>query len=572
MAETFSVWNQSLSLWIPFALSAILFLGLGLLGAKKLWGKNAKRLARALDDSAYLAGQWATLGVSQSQLVDKLDRKARQICSDYEERDRTWDEACRGRDLAISRLEQQIAEFEQGQAGLTEREVEALQIQVQEIEKRDHRIRTLEARLQYLDSQNEQNATEHQKQVQLLLDRISVLEEGSNTIDPELEANNQQLTELLKERCNELEALRDEFYDKEKDLTTLRNQNAALKESVDDVVAKWKETKHDSEEVESLREQLESRSEEIKQLRNDYDKKVAELDVITEERGSGEDWEQSLTTELASARTELDEKTAEVERSSSQVDMLLDVIETRDRRVDELERQLNSNSNSKQNQVEALSQTIADLRIKANETEEGLDEAREEIERLHGELGTLVQSHHRELRAKDEEIDLLKSNVDPDVLNGIDFEEVRQRYFESEEAIPAPGSRFLSETKSISGKRSGEPFQKGSKSVIYFSENSAFIKNENSEVIRDIAKDVLQSGCQISLVGFSEREGNAEFNESLSLRRAEAVREEFAEQGVDSNLVIVKGRGEDEEYSQSGDSWKARRVEIVILPVAEIIN
>ena len=56
------------------------------------------------------------------------------------------------------------------------------------------------------------------------------------------------------------------------------------------------------------------------------------------------------------------------------------------------------------------------------------------------------------------------------------------------------------------------------------------------------------------------------------MRRAEAVRERFEEEGVDESLVIVKGKGEDPEFSDSGESWKARRVEIVVLPVAEIIN
>lgn len=47
----------------------------------------------------------------------------------------------------------------------------------------------------------------------------------------------------------------------------------------------------------------------------------------------------------------------------------------------------------------------------------------------------------------------------------------------------------------------------------------------------------------VRVVGHSDRIGNARFNEELSLRRAEAVRDYLAQQGVREGLIQVEGRG-----------------------------
>ena len=452
MAENIVEWLNQFPIWIPLAILSLLSLWGGLMVARRIWGKNADRLKRAIDDSAYLASQWATLGISQSQLVERLDKRTHQERKEFWEKATAWQEALEERDRAISRLQKELARIEEAKSSLSEREVEALQLQAEEIQRRDSRIRNLESRLQHLDSQGEQNNEEHQKQIKVLLERISVLESnGSGVSDPEIEENNRQLTELLKDRCNELSDLRDEFYAKENDLADLREQNAVLKKSVDDLMESWSDKKNRNGEAGRWKEKLDAALEELEELRKEHDRKEAELEVLLNETGSPEDRDKQLAAELADAKVELEEQREEIDRTSEQVDVLLSVIEARDSRVDELESQLNSKSSTKQNQVEALSQTIADLQSKANETESGLERARAEVNDLQEKLESVVRCHHHELEIRDQQISLLMENVDAEVLEGLDLESMRRPIegIEGEEVMR--GNRIFVGNKGLRG-------------------------------------------------------------------------------------------------------------------------
>lgn len=522
--------SNQVPLWSLILATSIACAVVGFFLAAKIWGSNRKRLKTALDDSSYLAGQWATLGISQSQFVEKLSQKLADKTSQLRDREISLNAVIREREETIAELQDRIGNIEHSRADLSEREVEALQMQVSEIQKRDNRIRTLEARLQFLDSQNEQNVQEHQKQVRVLLERIAALEENTGgPMESEISENNRQLTELLERRCRELEELRDEFYAKEEDLSKLREQNANLKKSVDDLVASWAKKKTQDGDSDELREELEETRTQLAQLRKEYEKQEVELNVLREDTPGGES---GIASELVALKSDLDESREELNRSSAQIDVLLNVIENRDLLVEELERQLSSDS--KQSQVQALSQTIADLQSKLTRTEDELSRQRQEATDLREQL---------------------ESSPDASPYRGTTV------------AFGSDENHRLTERKAA-GKR----WREGEKSIIYFGENSAYIKTDSSRIIKEIARDVIDLGCQLSVLGFAENEGTEDFNETISTRRAEAVRERFEAEGVDASLVMVKGNGEDPNYSNSKESWKARRVEIVVLPVAEIIN
>ena len=521
--------NQA-PLWSLILAASIACAVAGFLLAARIWGSNRKRLKTALDDSSYLAGQWATLGISQSQFVEKLSHKLADRSTQLREREISLNAVIREREETIAELQDRLENMEDSRTGLSEREVEALQMQVTEIQKRDSRIRTLEARLQFLDSQNEQNVQDHQKQVRVLLQRIAALEENSGgQVESEISENNRQLTELLEHRCRELEELRDEFYAKEEDLTGLREQNATLKKSVDDLVASWAKKKNQDGDADALRDQLAETRTELAQLRKDYEKQEVELKVLREEAPEGES---GIATELVALKSDLEDSREELNRSSAQIDVLLNVIENRDLLVEELERQLSSDS--KQSQVQALSQTIADLQSKLTRTEDELSRQKQEATDLREQLASSSSAS--------------SSRGTPVSVGSDEQGRITER------------------------KASGKRWREGEKSIIYFGENSAYIKTDSSRLIKEIARDVIDLGCQLSVLGFAENEGTEDFNETISTRRAEAVRERFEAEGVDASLVMVKGNGQDPKYSNSKESWKARRVEIVVLPVAEIIN
>jgi outer membrane protein OmpA-like peptidoglycan-associated protein len=99
-----------------------------------------------------------------------------------------------------------------------------------------------------------------------------------------------------------------------------------------------------------------------------------------------------------------------------------------------------------------------------------------------------------------------------------------------------------------------------SENAIYFSTGSAEIPPDGLEVIREIAAGASGFGegsgegtGTIEVIGYTDTAGSAEFNEELSKRRAEAVAEELAAQGVPREFINVQWRGEDQLPVETGD-------------------
>jgi outer membrane protein OmpA-like peptidoglycan-associated protein len=92
------------------------------------------------------------------------------------------------------------------------------------------------------------------------------------------------------------------------------------------------------------------------------------------------------------------------------------------------------------------------------------------------------------------------------------------------------------------------------------------------EKIDRCARSVRRLGrrVEVTVIGYAGSEGSSDFNESVSARRADAVRERLVERGVSQAVVKVKAAGQDRRFSD----WKARRVEMIVAPiaVAETVN
>lgn len=76
-----------------------------------------------------------------------------------------------------------------------------------------------------------------------------------------------------------------------------------------------------------------------------------------------------------------------------------------------------------------------------------------------------------------------------------------------------------------------------------------------------------RAGGEIIIVGHTDRQGSLEDNDALSLRRAQAVREQFLSQGFNPELVQAVGRGEREPVVPTDDDVAEplnRRAEIVV--------
>jgi outer membrane protein OmpA-like peptidoglycan-associated protein len=105
-------------------------------------------------------------------------------------------------------------------------------------------------------------------------------------------------------------------------------------------------------------------------------------------------------------------------------------------------------------------------------------------------------------------------------------------------------------------------------SVFRFDFDRADLNPRNRELLSRIAGILLVSkGYGLSVFGYTDDVGTAEYNQQLSLKRANAVKDYLIQAGIDPAIVNVKGYGKTspliENTSDEGRA-KNRRVEIAL--------
>lgn len=108
--------------------------------------------------------------------------------------------------------------------------------------------------------------------------------------------------------------------------------------------------------------------------------------------------------------------------------------------------------------------------------------------------------------------------------------------------------------------------------TVFFNESASVPSQAEIEKIDRCARSIRRLGrrVEVTVIGYAGPEGSPDFNESVSARRADAVRERLVERGVSQSVVKVRAAGQDRRFSD----WKARRVEMIVAPiaVAETVN
>lgn len=127
-----------------------------------------------------------------------------------------------------------------------------------------------------------------------------------------------------------------------------------------------------------------------------------------------------------------------------------------------------------------------------------------------------------------------------------DAAEVRRRYGQLLAVSPAPTQRF----------------------ALYFMPGGAQLTPESTAELSDVlARAGDRPGGEIVVIGHTDRVGSVESNDTLSLQRAQAVRQLFVERGFDAARVDAVGRGEREPVVPTDDEVpepRNRRVEILV--------
>jgi outer membrane protein OmpA-like peptidoglycan-associated protein len=102
--------------------------------------------------------------------------------------------------------------------------------------------------------------------------------------------------------------------------------------------------------------------------------------------------------------------------------------------------------------------------------------------------------------------------------------------------------------------------------VLYFLEGRDELTPESKQVVGTILTEITKRPApEIVVIGHTDRVGPVPYNDTLSLRRAERVRDELVKAGVAADRILVAGRGEREPLVPTADEVaepRNRRVEI----------
>ena len=104
--------------------------------------------------------------------------------------------------------------------------------------------------------------------------------------------------------------------------------------------------------------------------------------------------------------------------------------------------------------------------------------------------------------------------------------------------------------------------------TLLFMPGGAQLTPESSAELADVlARATERPGGEVIIIGHTDRVGSVQSNDTLSLPRAQAVRQLVIDRGFDPNRVEAVGRGEREPVVQTADEVeepKNRRAEIVV--------
>jgi len=104
--------------------------------------------------------------------------------------------------------------------------------------------------------------------------------------------------------------------------------------------------------------------------------------------------------------------------------------------------------------------------------------------------------------------------------------------------------------------------------LLYFLGDSDEYTPESKEAFEKVSAEIARrKAAEVAVIGHTDRMGPLEYNDTLSLRRAERVPKDFVDRGVPDSAISVAGRGEREPIVATADEVtepRNRRVEINI--------
>lgn len=131
-----------------------------------------------------------------------------------------------------------------------------------------------------------------------------------------------------------------------------------------------------------------------------------------------------------------------------------------------------------------------------------------------------------------------------------------------------PGTVTEQETKQAFGPALAAQPGRPISFILYFLEGRDELTPESKQIVATIPGEIAKRPApEIIVIGHTDRVGSVPFNDALSLRRAERVRDELVRAGIAADRIRVEGRGEREPLVPTPDEVaepRNRRVEISV--------
>ncbi|MDA0704574.1 MAG: OmpA family protein [Proteobacteria bacterium] len=104
--------------------------------------------------------------------------------------------------------------------------------------------------------------------------------------------------------------------------------------------------------------------------------------------------------------------------------------------------------------------------------------------------------------------------------------------------------------------------------LIFFDWNKSNIRGDAAQVLDQVVASMRElKATRLNLIGFTDTSGSADYNQGLSVRRANAAKAYLEAQGVRSDVIAAAGRGENDLLVPTPDGVREeenRRVEITL--------
>lgn len=135
-------------------------------------------------------------------------------------------------------------------------------------------------------------------------------------------------------------------------------------------------------------------------------------------------------------------------------------------------------------------------------------------------------------------------------------------------AAPVTGSFSATQVQQTFGETAGALPPPPMSFTLNFLEGRDEYTPESRQTIETVLSELAKRpAAEIAVIGHTDRVGALEYNDKLSLQRAERVRADFLKRGVAERAISVAGRGEREPLVATADEVaeaRNRRVEINI--------